>query len=184
MRSFITFIPSNIIVMINTRRLRWAVGSLCMGRCKLQFFNWIMCIFDSGSTRVPSLTFIWTVHGHCIIRYIVSVADVKLFGFYSPKGDCWFQNVVVRYIVTVMFIGYAFVFTKTLHRYCACTLYLETTMKRMKLASLILRLSAITVDRILAESAKSYYLLLDPVYVSPTPCCWLSAFLAVVLLIF
>jgi len=39
MRSFITFIPSNIIVMINTRRLRWAVGSLCMGRCKLQFFN-------------------------------------------------------------------------------------------------------------------------------------------------
>jgi hypothetical protein len=39
MRGFITFIPSNIIVMINTRRLRWAVGSLCMGRCKLQFFN-------------------------------------------------------------------------------------------------------------------------------------------------
>jgi hypothetical protein len=82
------------------------------------------CIFDGGSTHVPSLTFIWTVHGHCIIRYNVSVADVKLFGFYSPKeGDCWFQNVVARYIVTVMFIGYAFVFTKTLHRYCACTLY-------------------------------------------------------------
>jgi hypothetical protein len=39
MRSFITFIPSNIIVMINTRRLRWAVSSMCMGRCKLQFYN-------------------------------------------------------------------------------------------------------------------------------------------------
>jgi hypothetical protein len=61
-----------------------------------------MCIFDSGSTRVPSLTFILTVHGHCVIPYNVSVAGVKFFGFYLPKeGNCWFRNVVVRYIVTV-----------------------------------------------------------------------------------
>jgi len=61
-----------------------------------------MCIFDSGSTHVPSLTFIWTVLGHCVIRYNVSVAGVKFFSFYSPKeGNCWFWNVVVHYIVTV-----------------------------------------------------------------------------------
>jgi hypothetical protein len=56
-------------------------------------------------------------------------------------------------------------------------------MKCMKFATLILQLP-VTVDRILAESAKSYYLLLGPMYVSPTSCCCLIAFIAVVLLIF
>jgi hypothetical protein len=169
--------------MINTRRLRWAVSSMCMGRCKLQFYNWIVCIFYSGSARVPSPTFIWTVHGHCIICYNVLVADVKLLCFYSPKGDCWFQNIVVCYIMTVTFIGYAFVFTKTLHTYCVCTLYLETTMKRM-FWPLILRLSTVTVEPHFGWICKILLFVTWPCVCSRTPCCCPVAFPTVVLLIF
>jgi hypothetical protein len=53
--------------------------------------------FDSGSTQVPSLTFIWTSNGHNI-----SVAGVKLFGFYHLKKETVGSATLWCIIVTVL----------------------------------------------------------------------------------